>query len=82
VRKEVRDATAPLEQRLAALEAGAHSLKYRGTFSAGTVYEVGNFVTFAGSLWHCQERTIAKPGDGAKEWKLAVKRGRDGKDGR
>jgi hypothetical protein len=41
-------------------------------------YERGDCVTWAGSLWIAQERTSEKP-DGGKGWRLAVKKGRDGK---
>ena len=41
-------------------------------------YVPGDMVTWGGSLWHCNERTTAKPDVGP--WKLAVKKGRDGKD--
>ncbi|CAH0650533.1 MULTISPECIES: phage portal protein [unclassified Pseudomonas] len=54
---------------------------YRGVFSAGD-YLPGDTVTWAGSLWHCDESTCDKPGEpGSKGWRLAVKRGRDGKNG-
>lgn len=54
---------------------------YRGVFSAGD-YAPGDTVTWGGSLWHCDESTSDKPGEqGSKGWRLAVKKGRDGKDG-
>lgn len=53
---------------------------YRGVFKDGDAYEPGDMVTFGGSLWHANEATTVKPGDGAKAWTLAAKRGRDGKD--
>lgn len=53
---------------------------YRGTFSEGQSYAKGDTVTWAGSLWHCNEDSVEKPGEGAKAWTLAAKRGRDGKD--
>lgn len=40
----------------------------------------GDGVTWRGSFWIAQEPTSEKPGDG-KTWRLAVKHGRDGKDG-
>jgi hypothetical protein len=59
-------------------------LIYRGVYQAGRVYEEGDVVTWAGSLWHCNEPTDTKPegdttGNGGA-WTLAAKRGRDGKD--
>jgi hypothetical protein len=65
------------ERRLEALEAkqAEHvGIKYLGVFAEGTEYSLGNFVTHAGSLWHCETRTKSRPGsDGC--WKLATKRG-------
>lgn len=55
---------------------------YRGVYREGGKYERGDLVTWAGSLWHCEKDTDEKPGDGSECWRLAVKRGRDGKDGR
>jgi hypothetical protein len=57
---------------------------YRGVFSETRDggYEVGDTVTFGGSLWHCNEPTSVKPGDGEKAWTLAAKRGRDGNPGK
>jgi len=51
---------------------------YRNVWTERT-YEKGDTVTWAGSLWHCDEPTDLKPGEG-KGWTLATKRGRDGKD--
>jgi len=53
---------------------------YRGVFKDGTDYTTGDLVTWAGSMWHCDEATKAKPGDGP--WTLATKKGRDGRDGK
>lgn len=52
----------------------------RGVFKDGAAYEAGDAVTWGGSLWIAQKATADKPeaGDG---WRLAVKRGRDGKQG-
>lgn len=51
----------------------------RGVFRESDVYERGDGVTWAGSFWIAQETTREKPAEG-KGWRLAVKRGRDGKD--
>ena len=54
---------------------------YRDVFKAGKEYEPGDAVTWAGSLWHCNEKTADKPGEpGTKGWTLAVKKGRDLRD--
>lgn len=52
---------------------------YKGVWKADSEYELGNLVTWGGSLFHCNETgTKAKPEtDGS--WTLAVKRGRDAK---
>jgi hypothetical protein len=55
---------------------------YRGVYLDGKSYEPGDRTTWAGSEWHCNEPTQAKPGDGSKAWTLTVKRGRDGRDGK
>lgn len=45
-------------------------------------YEKGDGVTFGGSFWIAQkDAPEGKPQDGSKDWRLSVKRGRDGKDG-
>jgi len=51
---------------------------YRNVFSEGQEYQPGDMVTWAGSLWHCDKATTAKPG--TEDWTLACKKGRDGKD--
>jgi hypothetical protein len=79
----IENATAPLRERVAALEASianTKGLQYRGTFAVGTAYDVGDTVTHGGSLWHCNQSTKDRPGEGSHAWTLAVKRGRDGKD--
>lgn len=50
-----------------------------GVWKDGTTYLQGDGVTWAGSFWTAQKDTTAKP-DGSEDWRLAVKRGRDGKD--
>lgn len=44
------------------------------------VYEKGDCVTWGGSLWICQRETSAKPDSPDSGWRLAVKKGRDGRD--
>lgn len=53
---------------------------YRGIWREGQNCQKGDTVTWGGSLWHCNEPTNEKPGDGSKAWSLAAKKGRDGKD--
>jgi hypothetical protein len=52
----------------------------RGVYREGSGYKAGDAVTWGGSLWIAQKDTAVKPDDG-DEWRLSVKRGRDGKDG-
>lgn len=54
---------------------------YRGVFKEGETYKPGDTVTFGGSLWHCDVETAEKPDSPEKHWRVAVRRGRDGKDG-
>jgi integrin beta 3 len=50
-----------------------------GVHKQGATYERGDGVTFQGSYWIAQRETTAKPGED-DSWRLAVKKGRDGKD--
>lgn len=52
----------------------------RGLWKEGT-YQHGDMVTRDGSIWHCERQTTETPGT-SPDWKLTVKRGRDGKDGK
>lgn len=52
----------------------------RGVFKEGSEYKAGDGVTWGGSFWIAQKDTGAKPDTGS-DWRLSVKRGRDGKDG-
>ena len=54
---------------------------YRGVWKDGSHYERGDTVTRDGSTWHCEASTDGTPGI-SKDWKLAVKRGQNGKDGK
>lgn len=72
-----------LEARVAELEARPPGVAYKGVWDSSEVYQRGHFVTRAGSLWH-SERDLNRgilPGAG-DGWRLAVKKGADGKDGK
>lgn len=58
------------------------TLSYEGIWADGKDYYRGNFVTWGGSVWHCQaELTKSKPGEPDNpDWTLAAKRGADGKN--
>lgn len=49
-----------------------------GVWKEGVEYLQGDGVTWAGSFWTAQKTTAGKP-DAGEDWRLAVKRGRDGK---
>ncbi len=51
----------------------------RGVYKAGDTYQAGDGVTWGGSYWIAKTETDAKP-DGGTDWRLSIKRGRDGKD--
>lgn len=51
----------------------------RGVFRPDGEYAKGDGVTYGGSFWIAQKDQPGKPEDGSG-WRLAVKRGRDGKD--
>jgi len=51
----------------------------QGVWTEGKEYLPGDGVTWGGSFWIAQEDTSAKP-EAGRSWRLAVKRGRDGKD--
>ena len=50
-----------------------------GVWREGTAYVAGDGVTLGGSFFIAQADTTAKPGK-SDEWRLAVKRGTDGRD--
>jgi len=53
---------------------------YRDVYQPGRTYQEGDCVTFGGSIWHCYKATSDRPNEaGSSGWKLAVKRGRDGR---
>lgn len=53
----------------------------RGTYKTDGSYERGDAVTHGGCLWIAQQdNPEGAPGMGGKGWRLAVKKGRDGKD--
>ena len=66
-----------IEKRLAALESRPE-FKYLGTWTRGTAYVPGNACTHRGSMWYCVAETGGEPGPSAG-WRLAVKRGADGR---
>lgn len=53
----------------------------RGVYRDGTSYEQGDGVTAGGNYWIALKDTSMRPGDSNSDWRLAVRKGRDGKDG-
>lgn len=60
-------------------EARLPGISYRGVWKSGE-YLTGDSVTFGACQWIATQDTDEKPGEG-KAWQLAVRKGRDGKDG-
>jgi len=54
----------------------------RGVYQAGKTYVRGDGVTLGGSFFIAQQTTDARPESGGGGWRLAVKRGAEGKAGR
>jgi integrin beta 3 len=52
----------------------------RGVHRSGAKHRQGDGVTYGGSFWIAQKDTTAAPGGDSADWRLAVKRGKDGKD--
>jgi hypothetical protein len=84
----LRATSAPLEARLAALEARviaaekqATQMCYTGVWKPGREYQRGNFSTHDGSIFYCWRDTRDEPSK-SDAWQLAVKHGRPGKDAR
>ena len=71
-----------LETRVEVLESRP-TVEYRGVWDDATMYGRGALVTDRGSMWHATEASIGRRrGSDAAFWKLAVKRGADGHDGK
>lgn len=68
------------------LEGGAVTLPvliYEGIYSPAKVYDQYDLVTFGGSVFAAQvAQPTTKPEDASGQWRLIVKRGRDGTDGK
>jgi hypothetical protein len=70
-------------EKLVEFNARVPVMAYKGIFQPSEFLQ-GDSVTYAGSLWIAEkDGPVGKPGEpGSDGWRLAVKRGRDGKDGR
>lgn len=58
------------------------SFTFERAWDPNKTYDVGQYVNWQGSLWHCNGPTDRRPGDGSEAWTLAVKHGKDGRDGK
>jgi hypothetical protein len=69
-----------MSEEMAVLKAAAPT--YKGVWDATEFYRAGSMVTQSGSIWFASQDAAAgiRPGASAI-WQLAVKRGRDGRDG-
>ena len=54
---------------------------YRGLFETARTYEAGDAVTYGGSIYIAERGAPGKPATPDSGWRLAVKHGRDGRDG-
>ncbi len=64
------------------LRAGLRSIDDAGAYTTtGVNLDQGDGATWDGSFWIAQKQTQDKPGT-SDAWRLAVKKGRDGKDGK
>lgn len=57
-------------------------LQYREVFKEGEAYQRDDAVTYNGCMWIALKDTSATPGEEDSGWRLAVKKGRDGRDTR
>jgi hypothetical protein len=70
------------DERIAELEARPAGLQYQGVWKRGASYAKHNGVSHQGSVWVARkDYPTAEPGEPNSGWILAVKRGRDGKNG-
>lgn len=61
-------------------ESKTSAVIYRGVWREGE-FQRGDVATWSGCSWHCEKPTTDKPGT-SDAWKMMVKSGRDGKDGK
>ena len=76
VQDRIKKENALLLARIADLETRMSEFQYCGVWHDGA-YKRGNFVTYDGSVWHCNVDTCTKPGVDPIVWTLAVKHGKD-----
>jgi hypothetical protein len=64
-----------LQKRVTELESAQGEMRYVGTWAEGKTYSPGSFATHSGALWHCNRKTMEKPGNGNADWTMAAKSG-------
>jgi hypothetical protein len=81
--KLVGEELAKRDERIAELEARPAGLQYQGVWKRGASYAKHNGCSHQVSVWVARkDYPTAEPGEPNSGWILAVKRGRDGKDGK
>ncbi|MEP9347873.1 hypothetical protein [Xanthobacter sp. KR7-225] len=80
----VTESNKRLADRIAALEraGNSESVKYSGVWQRKDAYARGAFVTHRGGLWHANTDTAGVEPGKTRDWTLAVKAGKNGKDAR
>jgi hypothetical protein len=77
------EALAPLQERIKALEDRPAGVEYKGVYRKGCSYSRNQATSHQGSLWIAvKDYPEKEPGEPSSGWRLAVKKGRDGKDGK
>jgi hypothetical protein len=69
----------PIKARVDALEKSDEQKAYRGVFSGAESYQKHNSVTHQGGVWIATRDDPGVPGIDGNGWRLAVKRGKDGR---
>jgi hypothetical protein len=49
---------------------GTAGLRFRKAYNSGQTYDPGDLVVWNWSVWHCNQPTDTRPGDGAAAWSL------------
>jgi hypothetical protein len=81
----LRELLRPIQARLEHLEQITKALEQRedaGVWQPGVSYPKYAGVTHAGHYWIASERTKDQPGEGNPAWRLAVRRGKTGREGK